>query len=557
VVDVTNLVMLELGQPLHAFDLATLRGAEIRVRRARAGEKLAMLDGQMRELVPEDLVIADAERAIALAGVMGGSETEVRAETRDLVIESAHFAPRGVRLSARRLRLLTEASYRFERGVDHAGVARAADRCALLIAELCGGSVSRGRVEQRGAPFVHCGEIALDPAHPSRLLGVPLDREAVVACLARLEIASAPAPDGRLRCRIPSWRNDLSIPQDLVEEVARVYGYDRIPVTLPQAALTPVVLPRPRALAARARDSLCALGLLETRSIPLLAPSDLDALRLAPDDPRRRSVRVLNPIIEADPDLRTSLVPGLLRAARRNRARQVERVRLFELGRSFLANGAGAAPDEPEGLAAVLVGTERGRIWDARDVPIFFEAKGIAERLLHELGMPVRFRAGGDGAPYLHPHACGELRLGKRVVARVGELHPEVASSYELGGADCAVLEVDLEALASIAPVRPTYTEVSPYPASRRDLAVLVAAEQPAGEVLEAIRSAAGPLVTGVALFDRYEGRGVPEGKLSLAFRLEFQRSDRTLTEAEVTGAVERVVRMLAERFGGELRHGA
>ena len=552
-VDATNLVMLELGQPLHAFDLASLRGAEIRVRRARAGEKLAFLDGQTRELAADDLVIADAERAIALAGVMGGAETEVRLETRDLVIESAHFDARRVRRGARRLGLRTDASYRFERGIDHAGVARAADRCALLIAELCGGNVSRSRVEQRGAPFAHCGEIALDPAHPARLLGVALELDAVRELLARLDIASAPAPDGRLLCRIPSWRNDLSIPQDLIEEVARVYGYDRIPATLPQGALYPVSLPRARELAARARDSLCALGLLETRSIPLLAPDDLDALRLAPDDARRRSVRVLNPIIEADPDLRTTLLPGLLRAARRNRARQVERVRLFELGRAFLAQAAGEAPAEPEGLVAILVGSS-SELWQARGVPLFFEAKGIALRLLAELGAAVRFRPGGD-APYLHPGACGELRAGKRLLARVGELHPEVAARYALD-AECALIEVDLEAVAVLEPAVPRYAEVSPYPGARRDLAVLVAVDQGAGEVLDAIRGAAGPLLTDVALFDRYEGKGVPAGKLSLAFRLEFQRSDRTLTEAEVSSAIERVVRMLGERFGGELRQG-
>jgi phenylalanyl-tRNA synthetase beta chain len=554
-VDATNLVMLELGQPLHAFDLASLRGREIRVRRARGGEKLAMLDGQVRELATEDLVIADAERAVALAGVMGGAETEVRAETRDLVIESAHFDPRRVRRSARRLGLRTDASYRFERGIDPAGVARAADRCALLIAELAGGSVSRGRVEKRGAPLARCAEIALDPAHPARLLGVPLERDAVVAALARVDIDARPAADGRLRCAIPTWRNDLGIPQDLVEEVARVHGYDRIPATLPSGSLVPVALPRRVALAQRARDSLAALGLLETRSVPLLSPGDLDALRLAPDAPQRRTVRVLNPILEAEPDLRSAILPGLLRAARRNRARQVERVRLFELGRAFLARGPGEPPAEPEGLAAVLVGAERAGVWAASGVPLFFEAKGIAERLLADLGLAVRFRAGSD-APYLHPGACGELRAGRLVIARVGELHPDVARGYELG-AECAAIEVDLEQLLGLEPVRPRYSEVSPYPAARRDLAVLVALGQPAGEVLDAIRSAAGPLLAGVSLFDRYEGKGVPAGKVSLAFRLAFQRTDRTLTEAEVASAVERVVHMLGERFGGELRQGA
>jgi phenylalanyl-tRNA synthetase beta chain len=249
-------------------------------------------------------------------------------------------------------------------------------------------------------------------------------------------------------------------------------------------------------------------------------------------------------------------LPGLLRAAQRNLARQIESVRLFELGRCFLAKGAGELPLEPESLAAVLVGPPRATLWAGRPAPLFFEAKGIAERLARELGQSPRFRAGSE-APYLHPAICGELRAGKRVLARIGELHPETAARWDLAGLACAVVELDLESFAAMEPVRPSYAAVSPYPAARRDLAVLVSSDRAAGEILEAIRSSAGPLLTDVALFDRYEGKGLPAGKLSLAFRLEFQRSDRTLTDAEVAGAVERVIRMLTERFAGELRQGA
>jgi phenylalanyl-tRNA synthetase beta chain len=551
VVDVTNLVLLELGQPLHAFDLATLRGREVRVRAAAAGEKLVTLDGQTRELAAGDLVIADAERAIAVAGVMGGAQTEVRDRTTDVLIESAHFDPARVRRTARGLGLRTEASYRFERGVDAQGVARAADRCARLLAELAGGVVSRGRVEARGAAFAHCDEVWLDPAHPARLLGVPLPEREVVQCLARVDIEARPE-GGRLRCRVPSYRNDITIAQDLIEEVGRVWGYERLEPTLPAGPALPVGVPRAIALADAARDSLRASGLLEARLLPMLAPSDPEALLLAPDDPRRRALRLLNPLVEEQSQLRTSLLPGLLRAVHRNLARQLDRIRLFEVGRVFLARAPGELPEETPWVAAVLTQAQRPRLWERESVPLFFEAKSALERLVADLGLAARF-GGEPQAPYLHPGVRLGLSAGRRLVGRVGELHPQVAARFGLS-VPCAVLELDLGAVAACPAPAPRYREVSPFPAAWRDLAVVVPEAQAAGEVLEAIRATGGAHLERVEVFDRYAGPGLPAGKVSLAFRLAFQRVDRTLTDAEIGQAVDRIVRMIGQRFGGELR---
>ena len=553
VVDVTNLVLLEFGQPLHAFDLATIRGGEIRVRAAREGEKLVSLDGQTRELVAEDLVIADAERAIALAGVIGGAETEVREGTSDLVIESAHFHPTRVRRTARRLGLQTEASYRFERGVDAAGIRRAADRCARLIAELGGGRVSAGVVEARGSEFAHADVVALDPAHPGRLLGTGLSAEEITALLARVEIrAERSAPD-ELRCRIPSYRNDLSIPEDLIEEVARIYGYDRIEATMPLAPLAPVSEPPALALARRVADSLRASGLLETRSYPGMRESDPDDLLLMPDDPRRVALRVLNPVLEEEPLLQTTMLPALLRAARRNLAHQIDRVRLFELAQVFWPRALGELPDEPSWLAAVLTRGERSSLWEPRArEPIFFEARGIVERVLGDLGRSAHFSP-GSAQPYLHPGAAGELRVGKALAGWVGELHPEVASAFELD-VPCAVFELDLGALLEQRERTARFREVSPYPAVRRDIAVAIDQEQPAGDLLDAIRKTAGDHLVALSLFDRYEGEEITEGRVSVAFRLVFQRPDRTLTDAEVAKLVDRVIKMLMNRFHAEQR---
>jgi len=554
VVDVTNLVLLELGQPLHAFDAATLRGGVVRVRPAAAGEKLATLDGETRDLAPDDLVIADAERAIALAGVMGGAETEVGERTRDVFLESAQFDPTRIRRTARRLGLHSEASYRFERQVDRDGVRRACDRAARLLAELAGGEVAPGVLEAEGAPLEPIPVLSLDPARADRLLGTALGREEIVALLARVDVTVDDPSSTPLRCRVPSWRNDLRRPVDLVEEIARIHGYDRIPTTMPVQRLAPVATSRARAVAETVRDALRAAGLLECMTLPFTSAPALDALGLAPDDPRRRLVQVTNPLTEEEGALRTTLVPSLLQVVHANRSRQVERVRVFEIGRTFHPREPGALPDERRELVAAVAGAAEG-LWEARPpLPVYFELKGAAEQVLDALALAARFTAGA-GEPWWHPAASAAIEVGGRTVGGLGELHPEVAARHGIEG-PCAVLVLDLDALGAAEPAPRRFIEPSRHPHVRRDLAVLLPREAAAARVLEAIRATAGPHLVEAGVFDRYEGRGVPEGRVSLAFRLVFQRPDRTLTDAEVTRAIERVVGMLADRFQGELRQG-
>jgi phenylalanyl-tRNA synthetase beta chain len=552
VVDVTNYVLLELGQPLHAFDLAALRGGEVRVRRAQPGEKLRTLDRETRELAAQDLVIADAERAVALAGVMGGADSEVTAQTRDVLIESAHFQPTAVRLAARRHGLRSEASYRFERGVDREGVRRAADRCARLLAELAGGSVAPGLVEARGEPAPFQAEVRLETARANCLLGTELAPADFAALLERVGVACREVAPGVLAGAIPSHRNDLQLPEDLIEEAARVHGYERIPSTLPLGVLSPVE-PRPLSeLAEAARDALCGAGLTETVSLPFLAPAELEALRLPAGHPRRATLRVANPIREEEPLLRNLILPTLLRVARQNLARQVERVRIFELSRVFLPRGEGQLPEEPLEIAGLLADGGERRLWQGDPPPPFFQARGIAEKLLRALGYACTLQREG-APPYLHPGASAAIQVGGRVIGAVGEIHPEVAQRCELE-APCAVFEIALETLGALPRDGVRFREPSRFPRIRRDLALLVGAELAAGDLLAAIRSAAGRDCVSAEVFDRYAGPGVPAGRVSLAFRLVFQRSDRTLQDGEVTPAVERVVRVLAERFGAELR---
>ncbi len=552
IVDVTNLVMLELGQPLHAFDLAKLRGRRICVRRALPDEKLVTLDGETRTLAADDLVIADAERAIALAGVMGGAETEVRADTRDVLIESAQFHPTRVRRTARRLGLQSESSYRFERGVDPAGVPRAADRAARLIAELAGGEVSSGAVEALGAPLPQTDVVRLDPALPNRLLGLELGPAQVGELLGRVGIAAEPGPEGELVCRVPSHRNDLALPVDLVEEVARVYGYDRIPTTMPVVTLAPVVLPARLRLLDAVRDSLCASGLSEVRIPPWMSSADLDTLRIPARDPRRRTVRLVNSIVEGMPLLATTRAAGLLRAVQRNLARQADRLALFETASLYLAReDPTRLPEEPPAVAGLLAHAPRARLWGG-DPPIFYELKGVLERLLLDLGYPVAFR-GGAVDPWLHPGAAVAVFAAGAQLGSLGELHPEVATAFGLE-LPCALFELRLDPLLE-RPAEPRELgEISDQPAVRRDCAILVDRDVPSAEVLDAVRGCAGALLVGLELFDRYTGEGVPAGKLGLAFRMVFQRTDRTLRDEEVQRVTDRVRATLVERFGAELR---
>jgi phenylalanyl-tRNA synthetase beta chain len=557
IVDVTNLVLLEFGQPLHAFDLAKLRGDVVRVRRAAPGEKLATLDGEARELCAEDLVIADAERAIALAGVMGGGSTEVGEATTDVLIESAHFHPTRVRVAAKRYGLNTEASYRFERGVDRLGVARAADRAALLMAQLAGGEVAAGRVVADGAPPEVTEEICFPSGRANKLLGTTLSTREMAGLLERVGVVSQPATGDELICSIPSYRNDLHLHQDLTEEVARIHGYERIPITEPAGILRGVPPPKNWSVAEATRDVLVAAGLVECQSLPFVSPAWQDALRLDADDPRRHALRLVNPIRDDEPLLRTTLLPSILRLVQQNRSRQASRVDIFEIARLFrvetgATDGAGL-PTELLSLAIALSAREERGLWEAApEAPLFFRAKGVVKKLLNELGYMAWF-PGDRIPPYLHPGAAVTIEVGETAIGSLGELHPDVAADFELD-VGCAVVELDLAALIGLPRQEIQFQEVSSQPSARRDLAVVVDLDQPAGTVQEAIRKTGGKDLISVELFDRYQGKGIAKGRASFGFRLVFQRSDRTLKDAEVTKAIDRIVRMLAHRFNGELR---
>ena len=556
-VDVTNHVMLELGQPLHAFDLDTLRGPVV-VRRAAPGERLTTLDGQDRALDPDDLVITDDRGPIALAGVMGGAETEISAGTSRVLLESAHFAPSSITRTARRHRLPSEASKRFERGVDPDLAAAAAEAAVRLLVELGGASAGPGTdVDQRPART----PLTLPVTKPGRVAGVDYSRETVVR---RLEQVGCEVTGGdELQVTPPPWRPDLTGQAELVEEVVRLEGYEQVPVVLPVAPAGRGLAPEQR-LRRTAGRALAAAGLVEVVTTPFVSEQALETLGLAGFDPPR----LQNPLSEEEGLLRPSLLPGLLHALQRNVGRGLHDVALYETGSVFRGRGSvvadvpgtqdrptpeqlaaldAALPVQPRLAALALTGRRGGRPVEVTDAVEVLLALGRAL----SLSLTV---ARGDVAPY-HPGRCALLLLDGAPVGSAGELHPRTVAALGLPPRAVAA-EVDLDALVAAAvaagPVRAPH--VSPYPPSSVDVALVVADDVLAADVERTLRAAAGELLEHLALFDVFTGPQVGEGNRSLAYTLRFRATDRTLTDAEVLGARDAAVAAAAAEHGAVLR---
>ena len=581
VVDITNYVMLEHGQPLHAFDYDALvkraggQPPTITVRPARAGERLKTLDGQDRELSPENLVIADAAGPIALAGVMGGAETEVSAATTTILLESASFDFVSVRRTARQFNLFSEASTRFSRGVHPEVVKPAAIRAAQLFHDHAGGAVLAGIVDNYPAP-VPPQVIDLRATEIRRLLGFDIPAAEVERVLRALQF-QVKAKAGGWVVTTPPTRLDIQAgAADLIEELARVHGYDQLP-----ESLMAVELPEPRGnrsleLEEKVRDVLADQGLQEVITYSLTSPDAEGKLtpqsppvatggrspdakgKLAPQSPpvatggrSPEHVALLNPISPERSVMRTALTPGVLEVAARN-LQTTESVALFELGPVFVAKPGATLPDEPRALGVVLCGRRSPAAWDdpqgAKPAPYdFFDLKGVVESLAADLHLPgVAFQPFRN-ARYLHLGRAAVLQVNGQAVGELGELHPTVAASFGLGDRAVQVAELDLEAILAAVPERYAYRPVPSTPPAKRDIAVIVPDDTPAEKVLAELRAAGGDLLTDAVLFDVYTGESVPAGTKSLAFALVYQAADKTLTDKEIEKAHQKVE--------GRLRH--
>lgn len=554
VVDVTNYVMLELGQPLHAFDYHRVSGRKIVVRRARPGERITTLDGQERDLDPEMLLICDAERPVAVAGVMGGEDSEVRPETTDILLESANFNAVSIRKTSKRLGLRTEASYRFERDLDPHLAEVAADRAARLIQELAGGKVLRGRIDV-AAPLPPPREITLRVKRVCGMLGVQLSPAEIKRILRGLGFGVELEKDASvMTVRVPTYRRDIEGEADLVEEVARIYGYDEIEPTLPAGAGVLGKLSWPLPAVEKVRSLLSSLGLFEAISYSFISPKAFDRLRIPADHPMRRAIELANPLTEEHSVMRTSLLPGLVDAIALNVRRQVPDIRLFEVGKVYIPDALPleSLPSEKWTLGIAVTGEATTNVWGAPIRPVdFYDLKGIVEALLEELGLAGEFLPGEH--PALHPGRTARLTVSGQEVGWLGELHPKVAAEIDLRGR-AYLAEIDLESLFALEPRAVAYTPLPRYPTVERDLALLVPRSVAAASVAEVIRREGGPYLRDVALFDVYEGKQVPEGYRSLAYTMTYRADDRTLTDEEIAEAQARIEAALGRELGVSVR---
>jgi phenylalanyl-tRNA synthetase beta chain len=538
-VDATNYAMLEIGQPLHPFDLSLLKGPGIVVRRAKDGERLVTLDDVERSFTDDDLLICDTERPVAVAGVMGGELAEVSEHTSDILLESATFERGGVQRTRRRIDLSTEASQRFERGVDPEAAPRGADRAARLMAEWCGARVLAGVLEAGSAPPRR--RIAMRPSRASLLLGDDVAPRDAADVFERLGMAHADEDD-RITVEVPGYRVDLELEVDLIEEVGRVRGYDRVPSTLPPVR-QPGGVPPGYAFTGRVRSLLEGAGLREVRPIPFVSQADLE-LTGDPD-----AIRVRNPFAADEGWLRTRLTPGLLHVLQRNAYRQVRSIALFEVGTVFrLVDGA---PQERQKAAFAMTGAaESGWTGSPRGYD-FFDAKGALEALL--AGLAITWDLGDPvGSPF-HPGRSGSVMVGEERIGVLGEIHPKVAEAFDLPGR-VAAAELEVEALMRLAPEVLQIREVPRFPPAHRDLAFMLPATTLAGAVQDAIEHAGGDLIGAVTVFDVFSGPPLPPDTKSLGFAVDFRAPGRTLTDEEVDEVCARIAERIERDLGGTLR---
>jgi phenylalanyl-tRNA synthetase beta chain len=547
IADITNYVMFELGQPNHAFDLNTLQDRRIIVRRAREGEKLKTLDGVERQLTPDMCIIADANRPIAIGGVMGGEETEINEQTTDVLVESAYFNPASVRATARALGLHTEASYRYERGADYDSQVRVADRVAGLIAEIAGGTILKGALDvypQR----IEREAVKLRESRIERLSGLRVEIERAAEILTGLEFVVAPFVERReLLAVAPSFRIDISREEDLIEEVVRHVGYDKIEVTLPDWNGEGQFLPGEERRR-RMRTTFTDFGFNEAVSFSFVN-GERDQL-FRPEN--RQTAKLANPIDVNEDEMRASLMTGLLEALQRNFHQGRRDVKLFELGRVFKAAGDSPRPDEREALGLVMSGEVLQQAWRGNRQIDFYDLKGVVEAVIGGLNVS-GFTIERASVEYLHPGQSAVLQRDGEVIARFGRLHPRIASRYKFRQ-PVYVGEIEFGSLLELATEPVAYQALPRFPGVSRDISALVPDEFSWAEIDQAIRQLGIREIVSINIFDMFKGKEMPEGLRSLAFRIAYRSDERTLTDEEVAGMHERVRGLLEQQFAAQLR---
>ena len=548
IVDITNYVLMEYGHPLHAFDYHRLAENRIVVRRAEPGEMLKTIDAEEQKLTPDMLVIADAERPVALAGVMGGFDSEITDQTVDVLLESAYFHPPSIRKTSKTLGMHTEASHRFERGADPEGVIPAINRAAQLIVEIAGGEICSGIID------IYPGKreainIRFRPERANFVLGTEIAPNDMRDILTRLGFIVSDA----FEVTVPTFRPDVGQEIDLVEEIARVYGFDNIPTTLPRGDIPiPKVDPKEN-LRERMKTYLLQCGMMEAINYAFYHPDVFDRIRLASTDPLRQAVQIANPLSEEQSLMRTTLLPSLLANAQRNRNHQINDVQFFECSKVFIPNETGEYPDEPERVAGIIVGNLGAGVYgDPLRPADFFDIKGVIEGILDQCGLS-DYTITHTDHPAFHPGRRAEIRIEDKTLCVFGEAHPEVLENYDLPH-KAYLFELDFEKLINAVEPTKQFEPIPIYPSVNRDLAIVLDTDTPASRPTEIIKSAGGELVSSLHLFDVYTGDQVPEGKKSLAFAIEYRSTTETLTDEVVDQVHGEILERLERELGATLR---
>lgn len=554
VVDATNYLLLEMGQPLHAFDLDLLDEKRIVVKRCNPGEQFTTLDGKERILPQDSLMICDGLRPVALAGIMGGLNTEVSAKTQTVLLESAYFSPPGILRTSKKMGIRTESSQRFEKGVDPQGVTIALHRAAQLIAELAGAEVNPGFIDNHPSPVAPPPAINLSTQRTNAILGTRFTKDEIKQTLGRLAFTVHDRDDDQLTATPPSYRVDVKESIDLIEEVAQLSGYENISATLPPTPNHPHKEEKSLLLEKKAKDHLTQQGYNEIITYSFVSPAELERLNLPAHDHRMTMLNILNPLSEDQSAMRTTLIPGLLTTMRNNIHQKNLDLKLFEIGQVFLVREKDELPEERKMLAALATGLYQEESWniEKREVD-FYDLKGCLEHLLDELHLTNYSFSPCQDSPILHPYKALDIIMNHEKVGIMGETHPQLLDNFQLPQ-KAYIFELSLSPLIPHFSVHGGFRHLPKYPPVYRDIALVIDEQTSAQTVCDTIDKFKNKCIEEIKVFDYYKGKSIPAGKKSLAYRLKYQAYDRTLTDIEVNALHEELIKILYQELGAEIR---
>jgi len=553
VVDVTNFVMLEMGQPLHAFDFRFLEQGKIIVRKSRDDEEFTSLDGKIRKLPADTLLICDGVKPVAIGGIMGGLNSEVKDDTQFVLLESAYFNPVSIRRSARKLAMPTDASFRFERGIDPEGVIRALNRAAQLIADLSGGNIYKNCIDEYPQKVPAVKDIPLRLSRIRQLTGTEIDAKEVIEILQSIGMTVGNAGKDNYLVTPPTFRVDIKREIDLIEEVIRIYGYDRVPVTLPNVAVVEMASNPRMDLEEKIRHILIGTGYSEVVNYSFVTPESVNYLCLPKNDERRRLVRIKNPLVEDQSVMRTTMVFGLLDAMKKNNNNGSLDLKIFEMGRVFIDREREELPEEKNMLACLLTGVMTDNLWGNKVNADFYDLKGCLENIFYDFKLTNCHYRSSISEPFLHPgKSCG-IYIGELLAGYMGQVHPDTLERMDLRNCAC-VFEINLDILANQVNNLIHYKEISKFPAVTRDVAFLIPAEMETNYMIDIVLRQNEELLENVVIFDIYAGKGISEGMKSLGLRFSYRAPDRTLTDVEVNNIHDKIVQNTVGLTGAKIR---